>query len=74
MYKLETLYHNEPIDYIVCNQLNNLKLSYHNDKDLMSEFYIALHINNLVFTYGYEIVSMCYNLVFGLKLELKKSA
>lgn len=74
MLQLNTPYHNEPIDYIVCNQLNNILLTYAGKADLLSEYYLMLQVNNLVFTYGYDTVAMCYKLVFGLKLELVKVA
>lgn len=69
MYKLETSYCNEPIDYIVSNQLNNILLTYAGKSDLLSEYYLMLHVNNLIITYGYETVANNYKLVFGLKLE-----
>jgi hypothetical protein len=74
MYKLETSYHNEPIDYIVSNQLNNILLTYAGKADLLSEYYLMLQVNNLVITYGYETVASNYKLVFGLKLELVKAS
>lgn len=74
MYKLTNAYSNEPIDYIVCNQLNNILLTYSGKADLLSEYYLMLQVNNLMITYGYETVAQCYKLVFGLKLELEKSA
>lgn len=72
--KLNNEYQDEPIDYIVSNQLNNILLTYSGKADLLSEYYLMLQVNNLVFTYGYDTVAMCYKLVFGLKLELVKVA
>ena len=70
MLQLNTAYSNEPIDYIVCNQLNNILLTYSGKADLLSEYYLMLQVNNLVVTYGYETVASCYKLVFGLRLEM----
>lgn len=74
MLQFNTAYNNEPIDYIVCNQLNNILLTYGGKADLLSEYYLMLQVNNLVVTYGYETVAKAYKLVFGLKLELVKVA
>jgi hypothetical protein len=60
---------NEVNDYVICLHLTNLKLTYQNDKSILSEFYISLRLESLILSYSYESVSQWYKVIFNLQLK-----
>lgn len=66
--------YNETTDYQISLHLNNLKLTYQNDKSILAEVYISVRLNQLVEYYGYKAVKPIYKLVFNLPLKQVKAA